>query len=86
MNAAAGVSTNAPSSSTPHSPEIAALVDTVKAMLHQKSSPPAFVKAVEEIYVTCGGPHPYHQCLASPMATFFWNIEIIFKDMFQQPQ
>ncbi|GKC09171.1 reverse transcriptase domain-containing protein [Tanacetum coccineum] len=35
-------------SSTPHSPEIAALVDVVKAMLHQKSSPPASVKAVEE--------------------------------------
>ncbi|GKD39080.1 reverse transcriptase domain-containing protein [Tanacetum coccineum] len=48
------VSTNAPSSSTPHSPEIAALVDAVKAMLHQKSSPPASVKAVEEICVTCG--------------------------------
>ncbi|GJW98452.1 hypothetical protein Tco_0180260 [Tanacetum coccineum] len=59
------VSTNAPSSSTPHSPEIAALVDAVKAMLHQKSSPPAFVKAVEEICVTYGGPHPYHQCLAT---------------------
>nr|GEU35239.1 DNA-directed DNA polymerase [Tanacetum cinerariifolium] len=55
------VSTNAPSSSTPHYPEIAALVDVVKAMLLQKSSPPAFVKAVEEICVTCGGLHPYHQ-------------------------
>ncbi|GKD31072.1 reverse transcriptase domain-containing protein, partial [Tanacetum coccineum] len=54
------VSTNAPSSSTPHSPEIAALVDAVKAMLAQKSSPPAFMKVVEEICVTCGGPHPYH--------------------------
>ncbi|GJX57868.1 reverse transcriptase domain-containing protein [Tanacetum coccineum] len=42
------VSTNAPSSSTPHSPEIAALVDAVKAMLHQKSSPPAFVKAIKK--------------------------------------
>ncbi|GJU74066.1 reverse transcriptase domain-containing protein [Tanacetum coccineum] len=51
------VSTNAPSSSTPHSPEIAVLVDAVKAMLHQKSSPPASVKAVEEICVTFGGPH-----------------------------
>ncbi|GJV53217.1 hypothetical protein Tco_1448958 [Tanacetum coccineum] len=59
------VSTNAPSSSTPHSPEIAALVDAVKAMLAQKSSPSAFVKAVEEICVTCGEPHPYHQCLAT---------------------
>ncbi|GJZ40336.1 reverse transcriptase domain-containing protein, partial [Tanacetum coccineum] len=58
------VSTNAPSSSTPYSPEIAALIDVVKAMLHQKSSPPASVKAVEEICFTCGGPHPYHQCLA----------------------
>ncbi|GKD56941.1 hypothetical protein Tco_1290328, partial [Tanacetum coccineum] len=24
--------------------------------------PPAFVKAVEESYVTCRGPHPYYQC------------------------
>ncbi|GJZ03068.1 hypothetical protein Tco_0521029 [Tanacetum coccineum] len=38
------VSTNASSSSTPHSPEIAALVDAVKAMLAQKYSPPASVK------------------------------------------
>ncbi|GKB68373.1 hypothetical protein Tco_0929785 [Tanacetum coccineum] len=59
------VSTNAPSSSTPHFPEIAALADAVKAMLLQKSSPPASVKAVEEICVTCGDPHPYHQCLAT---------------------
>ncbi|GKD44029.1 reverse transcriptase domain-containing protein, partial [Tanacetum coccineum] len=59
------VSTNAPSSSTPHSLEIVALVDAIKAMLHQKSSLPASVKVVEEIYVTCGGLHPYHQCLAT---------------------
>ncbi|GKD64289.1 hypothetical protein Tco_1306397 [Tanacetum coccineum] len=59
------VSINAPSSFTPHSPEIAALVDAVKCMLHQKSSPTASVKAVEEICVTCGGPHPYYQCLAT---------------------
>ncbi|GJU64692.1 reverse transcriptase domain-containing protein [Tanacetum coccineum] len=59
------VSTNAPSSSTPHFPEIASLVDAIKAMLLQKSSPPASVKAVEEICVTCGCPHPYHQCLAT---------------------
>ncbi|GJT30248.1 reverse transcriptase domain-containing protein [Tanacetum coccineum] len=59
------VSTNAPSSFTPYFPEIAALADAVKAMLAQKSSPPSSVKAVEEIYVTCGGPRPYHQCLAT---------------------
>ncbi|GJW02582.1 reverse transcriptase domain-containing protein [Tanacetum coccineum] len=55
------VSTNAPSSSTPHFREIAALADAVKAMLLQKSSPPTSVKAVEEICVTCGGQYPYHQ-------------------------
>ncbi|GKG16533.1 hypothetical protein Tco_0361490 [Tanacetum coccineum] len=46
-------------------PVIAALTDAVKAMLLQKSSPLASVKAVEEIWVTSGGPHPYHQCLAT---------------------
>ncbi|GJT83031.1 reverse transcriptase domain-containing protein [Tanacetum coccineum] len=46
----------------PHFPEIVALADAVKAMLLHKSSPPTSVKSVEEIYVTCGGPHPYHQC------------------------
>ncbi|GKA16530.1 reverse transcriptase domain-containing protein [Tanacetum coccineum] len=59
------VNMNVPSSFTPRSPEIAALVDAVKAMIHQKSFPPASVKAVEEICVTCGGPHPYHQCHAT---------------------
>nr|GEU30148.1 reverse transcriptase domain-containing protein [Tanacetum cinerariifolium] len=59
------VSTNAPSSSAPYFLEIAALTDAVKVMLHHKSSPPASVKAVEEICVICGGPHPYHQCLTT---------------------
>ncbi|GKF28698.1 hypothetical protein Tco_0095040 [Tanacetum coccineum] len=60
------VSTNAPSSSlTPHFLEIAALADVVKALVLQRSSPPASVKTVEEICVTCGGPHSYHQCLAT---------------------
>ncbi|GKC43765.1 reverse transcriptase domain-containing protein [Tanacetum coccineum] len=72
------VSTNSPSSSTPHSLEIAALVDAVKAMLHQKSSPSASVKEVEEICVTCGGPHPYHQCLATD-----GNIFLEYRDNIQ---
>ncbi|GJU98148.1 reverse transcriptase domain-containing protein [Tanacetum coccineum] len=59
------VSTNAPSSSTPHFTEIATLADALKAMLLQKSSPLASMKAIEEICVTCGGPHPYHQFLAT---------------------
>nr|GFA82715.1 hypothetical protein [Tanacetum cinerariifolium] len=36
----------------------------------QATPPPASVKAVEEIYVTCGGAHPYYQCLASDGNTF----------------
>nr|GEU66160.1 retrovirus-related Pol polyprotein from transposon TNT 1-94 [Tanacetum cinerariifolium] len=36
----------------------------------QATPPPAFVKAVEEICVTCGGSHPYYQCLASGGNTF----------------
>ncbi|GJZ36266.1 reverse transcriptase domain-containing protein [Tanacetum coccineum] len=63
------VSTNTPSFSTLHSHEIASLVDAVKAMLHQKSSPPTSMKAVEEICVTYGSRHPYHQCDKMPKAT-----------------
>nr|GFB83994.1 hypothetical protein [Tanacetum cinerariifolium] len=36
----------------------------------QATPPPAFVKAVEEICVTCGGAHPYYQCLAADDNTF----------------
>nr|GEX17513.1 hypothetical protein [Tanacetum cinerariifolium] len=34
----------------------------------QATPPPAFVKAVEEICVTCGGAHPYYKCLAAGFA------------------
>nr|GFB34932.1 hypothetical protein [Tanacetum cinerariifolium] len=36
----------------------------------QSNLPPAQVKAVEEICVTCGGAHPYYQCLAAGGNTF----------------
>nr|GEY97634.1 hypothetical protein [Tanacetum cinerariifolium] len=36
----------------------------------QATPPPAPVKAVEEICVTCGGAHPYYQCLAAGVNTF----------------
>nr|GEY69647.1 hypothetical protein [Tanacetum cinerariifolium] len=36
----------------------------------QATPPPAFVKAVEEICVTCGGVHPYYQCLTADGNTF----------------
>ncbi|GKA04207.1 hypothetical protein Tco_0676988 [Tanacetum coccineum] len=60
------------SSSTPvYLPEITALTDAVKAMLLQNKTPsPAPIKAIEEICVTCGGPHPYYKCLATEGNTF----------------
>ncbi|GJW81385.1 reverse transcriptase domain-containing protein [Tanacetum coccineum] len=36
----------------------------------QATPPPAFVKAVKEVCVTCGGAHPYYQCLAADGNTF----------------
>nr|GEY64738.1 hypothetical protein [Tanacetum cinerariifolium] len=36
----------------------------------QATPPPASVKIVEEIYVTCGGAHPYYQCLVVDGNTF----------------
>nr|GEX93218.1 hypothetical protein [Tanacetum cinerariifolium] len=36
----------------------------------QATLPPASIKAVEEIYVTCGGVHPYYQCLVADGNTF----------------
>nr|GEZ28670.1 hypothetical protein [Tanacetum cinerariifolium] len=36
----------------------------------QATPPPASVKAVEKICVTCGGAHPYYQCLAADDNTF----------------
>nr|GEV27209.1 hypothetical protein [Tanacetum cinerariifolium] len=36
----------------------------------QVTPPPASVKAIEEICVTCGGAHPYYQCLAVDGNTF----------------
>nr|GEU50109.1 reverse transcriptase domain-containing protein [Tanacetum cinerariifolium] len=36
----------------------------------QATPPPGFVKAVKEIFVTCGGAHPYYQCLAAGGNTF----------------
>nr|GEU48176.1 reverse transcriptase domain-containing protein [Tanacetum cinerariifolium] len=36
----------------------------------QATPPPAFVKAIEEICVTCGGAHPYYQCLTADGNTF----------------
>nr|GFC83929.1 hypothetical protein [Tanacetum cinerariifolium] len=36
----------------------------------QATPPPASVKVVKEICVTCGGAHPYYHCLAADGNTF----------------
>nr|GEU39793.1 reverse transcriptase domain-containing protein [Tanacetum cinerariifolium] len=41
-----------------------------KSIVSQVKSSDAFVKAVEEICVTCGGAHLYYQCLAADGNTF----------------
>ncbi|GJU69434.1 hypothetical protein Tco_1255693 [Tanacetum coccineum] len=48
---------------------------TVILKQFQATPPPASVKAVEEIYVTCGGAHPYYQCLVADGNTFLDNIQ-----------
>nr|GEY99682.1 hypothetical protein [Tanacetum cinerariifolium] len=52
--------------------QTSAVTTAMTAMLKQLQSnpPPSQVKAVEEICVTCGGAHPYYQCLAADGNTF----------------
>nr|GEZ85422.1 reverse transcriptase domain-containing protein [Tanacetum cinerariifolium] len=52
--------------------QTSAVTTAMTAMLKQFQSnpPPAHVKAVEEICVTCGGAHLYYQCLATDGNTF----------------
>ncbi|GJT09686.1 hypothetical protein Tco_0856728 [Tanacetum coccineum] len=51
--------------------DITTLTDMVKELvLMNKANQQASVKAVEEICVTCGGPHPYYECLATDRNTF----------------
>nr|GFA29923.1 hypothetical protein [Tanacetum cinerariifolium] len=54
------------------SKQTSVVTTAMTAMLKQLQSnlPPAQVKAVEEICVTCGGAHPYYQCLAAGSNTF----------------
>nr|GEU80959.1 hypothetical protein [Tanacetum cinerariifolium] len=52
--------------------QTSAVTTAMTAMLKQLQAnpPPAQVKVVEEIYVTCGGAHPYYQCLVAGGNTF----------------
>ncbi|GJU93145.1 hypothetical protein Tco_1317901 [Tanacetum coccineum] len=57
-------------SSSP-SPDVTALAEIVKELvLMNKANQQASVKSVEEICVTCGGPHPYYKCLATDRNIF----------------
>nr|GFB28451.1 hypothetical protein [Tanacetum cinerariifolium] len=60
--------------------KISNVTTAMTAMLKQfQATPPlASVKVVEEICVTCGGAHPYYQCLAAGGNTF-----LEFKDNIQ---
>ncbi|GKC82254.1 hypothetical protein Tco_1137971, partial [Tanacetum coccineum] len=58
------------SSSSP-SLDVTALTEMVKKLvLMNKANQQASVKVVEETCVTCGGPHPYYECLATDSNTF----------------
>ncbi|GJZ08008.1 reverse transcriptase domain-containing protein [Tanacetum coccineum] len=52
--------------------QTSAMTTAMTAILKQfqATPPPASVKAVEEICVTCSGAHPYYQCLAADGNTF----------------
>nr|GFA28733.1 hypothetical protein [Tanacetum cinerariifolium] len=52
--------------------QTSAMTTAMTAILKQfqAASPPTLVKAVEEIYVTCGGAHPYYQHLITDGNTF----------------
>nr|GEX56736.1 DNA-directed DNA polymerase [Tanacetum cinerariifolium] len=70
------VSTNTSSTNITQFPEVVALTDAVKDLLRQnKTLTLASVKAVEDSYVTCGGPHPYYNCTATDGNAFKDNIQ-----------
>nr|GEW70606.1 reverse transcriptase domain-containing protein [Tanacetum cinerariifolium] len=62
---------NTTTSSSYPSPNITTLTDMVKELvLMNKANQQASMKAVDEICVTCGSPHPYYKCLATDINTF----------------
>ncbi|GJX94291.1 reverse transcriptase domain-containing protein [Tanacetum coccineum] len=51
--------------------DVTSLTEIVKELvLMNKATQQATVKAIEETCVTCGGPHPYYECLAADGNTF----------------
>ncbi|GKA44988.1 hypothetical protein Tco_0737784 [Tanacetum coccineum] len=65
------VSANTSYSTTACPLEMAALTDAVNAKLrHVKTSPSETVKEISKSCMTCGGPHPYYECLTTDGNTF----------------
>nr|GEZ68644.1 hypothetical protein [Tanacetum cinerariifolium] len=58
--------------SSPSPPlDVTALIEIVKELvLMNKATQQATVKAIEETCVTCSGPHPYYEYLATGGNTF----------------
>nr|GEZ61884.1 DNA-directed DNA polymerase [Tanacetum cinerariifolium] len=76
LNSASGVNTNTSTSGI--SFDVAELKDMVKVLLLDKKSQnqsPAPVKPIEEICVTCGGAHSYHNCPATDGNVYRDNIQ-----------
>nr|GEU78169.1 reverse transcriptase domain-containing protein [Tanacetum cinerariifolium] len=70
------VSTNTSSTNITQFTEVVTLTDAVKDLLRQNKTPTsAFVKAVKDSCVTCGGPHPYYNCTAIDGNAFKDNIQ-----------
>ncbi|GKG18086.1 hypothetical protein Tco_0372384, partial [Tanacetum coccineum] len=58
-------------SSPSPSPDVTALTEIVKELvLINKATQQATVKSIEETCVTCGGLHPYYECLVAGGNTF----------------
>nr|GEW76297.1 heavy metal-associated isoprenylated plant protein 39-like [Tanacetum cinerariifolium] len=74
LNVAAGgnlLNLSTTTSSPSPSPDVTALTEIVKELaLMNKATQQAAVKAIKETCVTCGGPHPYYECLATSGNTF----------------
>ncbi|GJT50658.1 reverse transcriptase domain-containing protein [Tanacetum coccineum] len=74
LNAAAGgnlLNLSTTTSSPSPSSDVTALTEIINELvLMNKAAQQATVKAIEETYVICGGPHPYYEYLATGGNTF----------------
>nr|GEW23856.1 putative reverse transcriptase domain-containing protein [Tanacetum cinerariifolium] len=51
-------------------PRDALMIIKNKISAYEQANQQAFVKAIKETCVTCGGPHPYYECLSTDSNTF----------------